>query len=205
MSNEPSFNSRSNQKNSKAFFIKKIDVNNCKEIKNNIKNYFFNPDTYFSNDSPIQVGKKQEITEISSIKYRKQKKTTIINNNTSSSKTKSYLIKTEKEKEKERNQIIDKNKYEILDNNKLKYIFDSFKNRINSKKKEAYLKYNNSDLPSNMNMSLRNQQESIHKAKLNKISTDNLERYLSKKSNKTKDDLIFNKIDNYLYKKEIIN
>jgi hypothetical protein len=204
MSNEPSFNSRSNQKNSKAFFIKKIDVNNCKEIKNNIKNYFFNPDTYFSNDSPIQVGKKQEITEISSIKYRKQKKTTIINNNTSSSKTKSYLIKTEKEKEKERNQIIDKNKYEILDNNKLKYIFDSFKNRINSKKKEAYLKYNNSDLPSNMNMSLRNQQESIHKAKLNKISTDNLERYLSKKSNKTKDDLIFNKIDNYLYKKEII-
>ena len=140
MSNEPSFNSRSNQKNSKAFFIKKIDVNNCKEINNHIKNYFFNPDTYFSNDSPIQVGKKQEITEISSIKYRKQKKTTIINNNTSSSKTKSYLIKTEKEKEKERNQIIDKNKYEILDNNKLKYIFDSFKNRITSKKKRGLFK-----------------------------------------------------------------
>ena len=204
MSSEPSFNNNSIQKNSRALFIKKIDVNNYKEIDNNIKDYFYNPDTYFSNDSPIQVGKKQEITDITSIGYKKQKKTSLVNNNTSSSRTKSYLIKTDKEKEKERNQVIDKNKYEFLDNSKLKHVFDAFKNRINSKKKEAYLKYNNSDLPSNVNMSLRNQQESIHKVKLNKISTENLERYLSKKSKKNKDDLIFNKIDNYLFKKEII-
>ena len=37
MSSEPSFNNRSIQKNSKALFIKKIDVNNYKEIDNNIK------------------------------------------------------------------------------------------------------------------------------------------------------------------------
>ena len=202
MSSEQSFNNKSIQKNSRALFIKKIDANTSREINNSLKNYFFNPSFYFSNDSPIQVGKKHEITDISEIRTKKAKRTTLLNNS-SSLKSKSNITKTEKEKEKERISVLDKNKFELLDNKKLKNVFDSFKNRINLKKKELYLKYNNSDLPLNINLSLRYQQESLNKMKQNKISKENLERYLTKKSRKNKSDLLFNKIDNYLYKKEI--
>ena len=178
MSSEHSYNNKSIQKNGRVLFLKKIDVNSSTEINNSINNYFFNPSFYFSNDSPIQVGKKHEITDISEIRIKKVKRSTLLNNS-SSLKSKSYITKTEKEKEKERISVLDKNKFELLDNKKLKNIFDSFKDRINLKKKEAYLKYNNSDLPLNINVSLR------------------------KKSKKNKSDLLFNKIDNYLYKKEI--
>lgn len=202
MSSEQSYNNKSIQKNGRVLFLKKIDVNSSTEINNSINNYFFNPSFYFSNDSPIQVGKKHEITDISEIRIKKVKRSTLLNNS-SSLKSKSYITKTEKEKEKERISVLDKNKFELLDNKKLKNVFDSFKDKINLKKKEAYLKYNNSDLPLNINVSLRYQQDSMHKMKLNKINKENLERYLTKKSKKNKSDLLFNKIDNYLYKKEI--
>ncbi len=203
MSEEQSFNNKSFQKNEKAFFIKKIDINKSKKIKSTINNYFFNPSTYFSADSPIRLGKKPEVTDNSYLRSKKAKRLTILNMS-NSSRSKIYT-KTEKEKEKEKgaNQFLDSNKYELIDNKKLKDVFDSFKNRINNEKKKQYLKYNNSDLPLNINVSLRYQQDSMHKMKLNKINKENLERYLTKKSKKNKSDLLFNKIDNYLYKKEI--
>ena len=201
MSSEQSFNNKSLQKNKRSLFVKKININSRKEINDSLKNYFYNPNTYFSTDSPIQVGKKPEITEISYFRNKKAKRTTLMNAS-SSSKSKGYINKAEKEKE--RIQYIDNNKFEVLDNKKLKSVFDNFKERINSKKKETYLKYNNSDLPRNMNMSLRIQQENIYKNKLNKINKEHMERLLIKKSKRKKEDLIFNKIDNYIYKKEII-
>ena len=201
MSSEQSFNNKSFIKNKRSLFVKKINVNSCKEINESIKNYFYNPNTYFSTDSPIQVGNKKEITEISYIRNKKAKRTTLMNAS-SSSKSKGFINKAEKEKE--RNQFIEKNKFEFLDNKKLKLVFDNFKDRINAKKKETYLRYNNSDLPSNMNVSLRIQQENIYKNKLNKIDKELMEKFLIKKSKKKKEDLIFNKIDNYIYKKEII-
>ena len=201
MSSEQSFNNKSFIKNKRSLFVKKINVNSCKEINESINNYFYNPNTYFSTDSPIQVGKKKEITEISYIRNKKAKRTTLMNAS-SSSKSKGFINKAEKEKE--RNQYIENNKFEIIDNKKLKLIYDSYKDRINSKKKETYLKYNNSDLPLNMNMSLRSQEENILKEMQNKKDKERMEKLLLKKSRKNKEDLIFNKIDNYVYKKEII-
>lgn len=201
MSTEQSFNSKSIQKNSRVLFVKKIDINSSKEINDSLKNYFSNPSTYFSTDSPIQLGKKQEVTEISYFKPKKGKRPTAINISGSS---KSKINITKVEKEKERNHYLDINKFEVMDNKRLKLVFDSFKRRISSKKNEYLLKYNNSDLPLNMKISLRNQQENIVKEKQNKKDKEYLERLLLKKSNKGRDDLIFNKIDNYLYKQEII-
>lgn len=203
MSEEQSFNNKSFQKNEKAFFIKKIDINKSKEIKSTINNYFFNPSTYFSADSPIRLGKKPEVTDNSYLRSKKAKRLTNLNMS-NSSRSKIYT-KTEKEKEKEKgaNQFLDSNKYELIDNKKLKDVFDSFKNRINNEKKKQYLKYNNSDLPLNINMSLRNQHESLLKLNKNKINKELLEKILLKKSKKNKEDLISNKIDNYLYKQEI--
>ena len=45
-------------------------------------------------------------------------------NASSSSKSKGFVNKAEKEKE--RNQFIEKNKFEFLDNKKLKLVFDNF-------------------------------------------------------------------------------
>ena len=160
MSSEQSFNNRSIQKNSRALFVKKIDIDSFKEINTSLKDYFFNPSKYFSTESPIQVGKKHEITEISYFKNKRGgKRSTQIMNISNSSKSRAFANYVNKaEKEKERNQFIENNKFEFVDNKRLKLIYDSFKKRINSKKKETYLKYNNSDLPLNMNMSLRSQQ-----------------------------------------------
>ena len=202
MSNEQSFINRSIHKNARALFVKRIDVKSSKEINESLKNFFFNPSTYFSTDSPIQVGKRQEMAEISYMRNKKGRRTTTFVNNMSSS-SKSKIPMSKAEKEKERNQFIENNKFEVVDNKKLKLVFDSFKKRINSGKKEYNLKYNNSDLPLNMNVSLRNQQSNICKEKLNKKDEENLEKYLLKKSKKNKGDLIFNKIDNYMYKQEI--
>ena len=206
MSSEQSFNNRSIQKNSRALFVKKIDIDSFKEINTSLKDYFFNPSKYFSTESPIQVGKKHEITEISYFKNKRGgKRSTQIMNISNSSKSRAFANYVNKaEKEKERNQFIENNKFEFVDNKRLKLIYDSFKKRINSKKKETYLKYNNSDLPLNINMSLRSQQENIIKDKLNKKENEKMEKFLLKKSKKNKEDLIFNKIDNYIYKKEII-
>ena len=201
MSVDLSFNNKSIQKNEKALFIKKIDINESKEIKKCVNNYFFNPNTYFSSDSPIRLGKKSEITDDTFLRSKKGKKLTAINIS-NSSRSKPHISKIEKEKLE--NKFLDSNKYELIDNKKLKDVFDSYKKRINIQKQKQYLKYNNSDLPLNMNMSLRNQQENLLRVKKNKINKANLEKFLIKKSNKNKDDLIFNKIDNYLYKKEII-
>ena len=105
MSSEQSFNNKSFIKNKRSLFVKKINVNSCKEINESINNYFYNPNTYFSTDSPIQVGKKKEITEISYIRNKKAKRTTLMNAS-SSSKSKGFINKAEKEKE--RNQFIEK-------------------------------------------------------------------------------------------------
>ena len=201
MSSEQSFINKSIQKNSHALFVKKIDIKSSKEINESLRDFFFNPATYFSTDSPIQVGRRKEITEISYIRSKKTRRTAVLNNMSSSSKSKGYISKAEREKE--RLQFIDNNKFEVIDNKKLKLVFDSFKNRINFGKKESHLKYNNSDLPLNMNMSLRNQQENIYKEKLNKKDKEHLEKILLKKSKKNKEDLMFNKLDTYMYKKEI--
>ena len=203
MSREQSYNNKSVTKSMKVLFIKKINIDKSKEINKSIKNYFYNPEEYFSTNSPIRFGKKAEITDISYMKNKKYTKRPTMLNNSSSSKSRGLITKAEKEKE--RNTIFDHNKFELLDNIRLKYVFDSFKKRINQKKKENYLKYNNSSsLPLNVNVSLRTQQDSLNKIKLNKINNEHLEKYLTKRSKKTRDDLMLNKIDNYLYQKEII-
>ena len=72
------------------------------------------------------------------------------------SKSKGFINK--EEREKERNQFIgnNNNRIEVLDNKKMKFDFDNFQDAVNSNKKENQLIYNNSDLQlNNINMSLR--------------------------------------------------
>ena len=109
-------------------------------------------------------------------------------------------------KEKElliNNHIIDINKYELIDNKRLDSIFNSYKERINERiNKSSHKK--KCKLPLKILFSLDHQQKFILNNDYINKRNKNMLNFLSKKINKSKDDLIMNKIDNFLYKKELI-
>jgi hypothetical protein len=85
-------------------------------------------------------------------------------------------------------------------------IFNSFRERINSKKSNSSYKYSNYDnLPVNISLQLNDQQKKILEQKNKNRQDKYILNYLSRRIHKNEKDLLMNKVDNYLYKKEIIN
>ena len=205
------FNNPIQNPKQKTFFIRKINDNDDsnKKLSEEYENYFYNPDTYFASNSPFRLGKKPEITDISieikSINNNKRQMTKKNNglNVSISSRKKSILTKLSKDKYN--NPIIDNTKFELIDNKKLDNIFKEYKTKIdfNNKNNISETKYNN--LPLNISLPLNNQQNNLLQQKNNNKQNIHLLNYLSKKLHENKDDLLMNKIDNFLYKKELIN
>jgi hypothetical protein len=191
-----------------TFYIRKANERDNSEGKINekIETFFNSPETYFSNEFPISLGRKPEITDISldmkTLKKRASKKNINTVNTSSMSKALSRLSK-EKDKTVPK---YDTTKFEIIDNKKLDSIFNSFRERIKSKKNNSYNKYNNdTNLPINISLRLNDQQKRILNQKNNYKQVKNILHYLSKKTHTNEQDLLMNKVDNYLCKKEIIN
>lgn len=203
------FNSSPSKKKMKTFFIRKVNETDTlnEKINKEFKDYFYNPDTYFTSDSPIRLGKKPTITDISlDLKNNKQKLMNKRNqlNISSTSRKKSVLTKLSKDRDKFGN-YLDQTKFEFIDNNRLGSIFNSYKERINSKKNKSYYKYNyNYNLPLNISLQLNNQTKNLINQKYNSKRNNNLLNYLSKKIQEKKEDLLINNTDNYLYKNEIM-
>ena len=191
-----------------TFYIRKANERDNSEGKINekIDTFFNSPETYFSNEFPISLGRKPEIMDISldmkTTKKRPSKKNTNALNTSTMSKA---ITKLSKDKDKNVPKF-DTNKFELIDNKKLDSIFNSFRERINSKKNNSYNKYNNGqNLPINISLQLNEQQKRILTQKNNNKQNKNILHYLSKKTHTNEQDLLMNKVDNYLYKKEIIN
>jgi len=191
-----------------TFYIRKANERDNSEGKINekIDTFFNSPETYFSSEFPISLGRKPEITDISldmkTLKKRPSKK----NNNALNTSTMSKaLTKLSKDKDKNAPKF-DTTKFEIIDNKRLDSIFNSFRERINSKKNNSYNKYNNDkNLPINISLQLNDQQKRMLCQKNNNRQIKNILHYLSKKTHTNEHDLLMNKVDNYLCKKEIIN
>lgn len=193
-----------------TFYIRKANEKDNSEGKINekIETFFNRPETYFSSEFPISLGRKPEITDISidmkALKKRPSKKNNALNTSTMSK----ALTKLSKDKEKNIAKF-DTTKFEIIDNKRLDSIFNSFRERISSKKNNSYNKYNNysnyKNLPINISLQLKDQQKRILSLKNNNKQIKNILHYLSKKTRTNEKDLLMNKVDNYLYKKEIIN
>ena len=202
------FNTPNLENKGVTFYIRKANEKDNSEGKINEKiNTFFNsPETYFSSELPISLGKKPEITDISLDIKNLKKRTSKKNINTLNTSTISKAI-TRLSKDKDRNAPkFDTTKFELIDNKKLDTIFNSFRERINSKKNNSYNKYNNDrNLPINISLKLLDQQKRILTQKNNNKQIKNILHYLSKKTHTNEKDLLMNKVDNYLYKKEIIN
>ena len=191
-----------------TFYIRKANERDNSEGKINekIETFFNSPETYFSNEFPISLGRKPEITDISLDMKTLKKRTSKKNINTLNTSTMSKaLTRLSKEKDKTFPKF-DTTKFEIIDNKKLDSIFNSFRERIKSKKNNSYNKYNNDkNLPINISLRLNDQQKRILNQKNNYKQVKNILHYLSKKTHTNEQDLLMNKVDNYLYKKEIIN
>ena len=205
------FNNPTQKPKQKTFFIRKVNDNedSNKKITEEFEKYFYNPDTYFASNSPIRVGKKPEITDISiEIKSNSNNKRQITKKNNAlnisiPSRKKSILTKLSKDKYS--NPIFDNTKFELIDNKKLDSIFNEYKTKIdlNNKNNKSETKYNN--LPLNISLPLNNQQNNLLQQNYNNRQNKHLINYLSKKLHENKDDLLMNRIDNFLYKKELIN
>ena len=155
------FNNSKPKNTMKTFFIRKITETDPlnEKIDQEYTNYFFNPDTYFTSNSPLRLNKKHEITDIS-LELKSNKKLMTKRNNmlniSSASRKKSIATK---DKDKYGNFIIDNTKFEYIDNKRLGNIFNSYKDIINSKTNKSYFKYNK-NLPLNISSELNNQNKS---------------------------------------------
>ena len=199
------FNNSKPKNTMKTFLIRKITETDPlnEKIDQEYTNYFYNPDTYFTSNSPLRLNKNHEITDIS-LELKSNKKLMTKRNNmlniSSASRKKSIATK---DKDKYGNYIIDNTKFEYIDNKRLGNIFNSYKEIVNYKTNKSYFKYNK-NLPLNISSELNNQTKKLINQKYNIKINNNLSNYLSKKIHENKEDLLISNTDNYLYKNEII-
>ena len=109
------------------------DEKNKKIINKEIEEYFSSPDKYFQKNSPITIGKKIYILDMNDPRLRRGKKlktekkmtTNFFNNLVNYNDALAYRFSKVDMKGKD---FVDINsKFEIIDNNRLKMIFDSYK------------------------------------------------------------------------------
>ncbi len=221
-----------------------------KDISKEIDEYFFSPEKYFQKNSPVTVGKKIYLMDMNDPRLRRGKKlktekkiaknlfnnlanynnamTLSKNDNTLLNGSSMYNLKGKENQ----NHLDMSSKFEIIDNNRLKMIFNSYKikdNKANSiddksesslseiyrnQKTENNIKYKNKyinpsssmdDVPKDIKQSLNLQNRKLNLQKLSEKNRIWMSRYLSKKIKKPQNNLLLNRIDSYRFKREVIN
>ena len=205
-------------KNVRSLLIKKIgkEENLKKHIKTEINEYFNSPDKYFDINSPIFVNKKINLKEINKFQkpinnVRLIKRSSKIMSNFSSFKNRQKL-RTSVMTSSSGNNIINNNleqlpKYEIIDNEKLKDIFELYQDNNYKKSfiKDNHLESNNHNFPLDISKSLSVQNQRLRHNRINQKKFRQMSGILSKRLNKFEKDLLINSVDSYRYKKELIN
>ena len=217
---------------SKLLFVHKL--NSCKSQKNFIKSkinqYFLLPEKYFRQKPLIVINKKIKIKELTPIKHLNYN---MLNDATKSSKYKARLSNinaininrnTTNENEKDLKKPIKNN--EIIDNEKLKMIFNSYRNRKNLKiikdklinsgenkidltkdqeNKELFApELCDKNIPRELSLDLDIQKRRLKKKEKLEKRSRQMAKYLSNKINKNENSLLFNSVHIYRYKKQIL-
>ena len=223
---------------SKFLYVRKIknDETSKGEIDKIIQNSFNDPEKYFSENSPVQVGKKLKLRIIDLFdkkrgigrKFTRRGPTKKTMNSTRMSDMNKSVYGKDKV-----NSVC--NNDEIIDNNTLKNIFESFKYEANMNKKlkrnEISLSRSINNITKSNNYSINNYEErNSNKDKIKNInypfelchSLDyqnkqiiakkknlnkliKISKFISKKIKKNEDDLLLNKVDLFKYKKDILS
>ena len=222
---------------SKLLFIQKLNCYKSQKnrINKQISQYFLKPEIYFHQKPLIVVNKKIKIRKLTPINLLKQNMS-LQSEATKSTKNKAKILSSlnniknsynENEKENERNSKRLIKHSEIIDNDKLKMIFNSFKkskhirikndiltNITNNEKKELHSEQNNikkidselcdKNIPRQLSIDLDFQKRMLNKrTKLEKKSRQ-MSKYLSNKLHNSENNLLFNSVHIYRYKKQIL-
>ena len=109
--------------NNRVLLVRKLnkEEKSNKEISKEIDDFFGSPEKYFKKNSPVTIGKKINLfdlneSHLSSIVQRNNNNNGLFNNLLNQERRKSNF----------------KNKFELIDNDRLKMIFDSYKNTDNN-------------------------------------------------------------------------
>lgn len=204
------------KKSNNTLFIHKLPKNESnKNIYTEIDNYFDDPEDFLSPDSKVIVGHKISISPIAGTCNidNREKKYSKLNLEKHRSKTNISYSKEKSRLNKTISQAVDNNnnniKFQVINNNQLKNIFDSFKepSNINSFIMEHKLNNNNNSsiLPRNISTSLITQNHYLDIKKKHEDKVKKMSRYLSRRTNKKINDLLINRIDFFRMKREIFN
>ena len=204
---------------SKVYFIKKIDKDNfnIKDINQKLNNYFENPDGYFSENDSIFIGKRILINDIRSTlslpkdkqinNIRSLKKINSMKSNLTRSTNNTYRKGINFKNLSDTDSL--KNYKEIIDNKKLKMLFENFeKNNLKLKRNNNFFNSNQetfNNLPFKLKMKLDDQTHYLKiKSDLEK-KNNKFSKILSKKIKKEPKDLLMNRIDIFRLKRQIYN
>ena len=184
-----------------TFILKKLSfsTSNKNLIKSQISQYFNSPEKYFNPNSKIFVNRNINIKKIIPTEDTKTNK--------SLGKKNTYInyskISHHKEKDINRltseHQISEKN-YEIIDKERLKSLFISFKKSSKNIRRKNSLE----TIPKQLSIDLSKQNLRLRSKKYIDKKSRETSKYLSRKLKKNESDLLFNSIDLYRYKKEIL-
>ena len=201
-------------KNIRTLMIRKMeeDEKYNKYIKTEIDDYFNSPDKYFDKNSSVSVNQKIDIKEIKLFKKEpanqltKKKSNKNLSNLSPRKKTNMPTLLIQSSGNLSNNIQEQLPKYEIIDNEKLKSIFESYQDLSNHNsfaKEEAEFKIKG--FPSDLSKSLSVQNNRLKSSRNDNKNLRQMSGFLSKRLNKNEKDLLINNIDSYRYKRELIN
>ena len=202
------------------------------EIYKEINEFFSLPEKYFQKNSPVTVGKKIYLVDLDDPGVEKRKKklktermTSVnIHNFQTYNRNENTNLNNENLTSKNNKNMSDlKEKFEVIDNEKLKKIFASYKTKsmknkslffnsepnfnMNSENFDEKQNQNllTDNIPKNLKRNLFKQNKNLNWQLLNEKRNIKLARFLSKKLNKPLNNLLLNRIDIFRFKKEIVN
>jgi len=201
-----------------------------RKIKSEVSDFFQSPDKYFDANSPVSINKRISLKKIFplekiEIQNKVNSNNTKIslrmsrNNSRSTSPLRERYTSSNNINNNKENQTIRKN-FEVIDNEKLKNIFKSFKKSMNMQNdnrnipsvqninNNEYINSNNNSnltIPRQLSFNLNIQNRRLTSKKCLDRQTRNISKYLSRKLHKNESDLLFNSIHLYRFKKEIMD
>ena len=223
-----------NKKQSRTLLLKKLNKSNSQinNIKAKISEFFLSPDKFLEDNNKILINRKinlkkiipMDLQEKQNLQKQHGKKDSFSLKNTSAKSSNLRAISNHKNnnmisKDENSNISLLKN-FEVIDKEKLKSIFISFKNskQTRNKKnkiltdedsKEIKSKFfseadNTKNIPSSISSYLDVQNRRLIKKKNIDKKSRETSKYLSRKLHKKENDLLFNSVHLYRFKKEIL-
>lgn len=209
----------------RTLLVRKFNDNEYskKNIKSKLSEFFYSPDKFFDIKANIFLNKKINLRKIIPIEkdsIQNDKISTFKESNNTRNNSRLTMSLRIKNKSTNNINIKDnlslKKNFEIIDNEKLKNIFKSYKDKsqIKNEKKENnnsmfYDKrsndYNKLTIPRQLSMNLNIQNRRLRTKNHLDRQSINISKYLSKKLHKNESDLLFNGVHLYRFKKEIMD